>query len=84
MSEGMKPNYAKPQHGQKSASGLKKITGVFKSELGKGFEVKVSDEIKAGLASVSVGDILKVYENETKDGRTYLSLNVKSLSKKNS
>jgi hypothetical protein len=59
-------------------SNLKKISGLFKTEQGKGFEVKVTAEILSALSSISVGDFLKVYENQSqKDGTPYLSLNVK-------
>jgi len=59
-------------------SNLVKISGLFSTEQGKGFEVKVTPEILASLGSISVGDYLKVYQNESqKDGKPYLSLNVK-------
>lgn len=81
MSAGMKPSYASTPATEKSNSGLRKVTGLFASDQGKGFEIRVDDVIKAGLDSVKVGDFIKVYQNESKSGKTYLSLNVKSLNK---
>jgi len=82
----------KPQYGARPASAnvssekksnLKKITGLFKTEQGSGFEVRVNEEILAALSGISVGDFLKVYQNESKDGsKTYLSLNVKPIAKR--
>ena len=76
----MSTTYSKPMGGT-AANGLRKITGVFKEENGKGFDVRVNDEIKAALSSISVGEYLKVYQNESKEGKPYLSICVKSLSK---
>lgn len=62
-----------------TSSNLTKITGVFKTENGQGYEVRVNDEIAAKLASVKPGSYLKVYVNKSKAGTEYLSLAVKAL-----
>lgn len=83
-----KTNYA-PRQGQSGSNGgvsksnLKKITGLFKTEQGKGYEVRINEDILAALSGVKVGDYLKVFENESsKTGKSYLSLSVKPVSKK--
>ena len=81
-----KTNYVAKQvsgNGEAPKSNLKKITGLFKTEQGTGFEVKVNDEILAALSGLKVGDFLKVYQNEAKgSGKQYLSLSVKPVAKK--
>lgn len=67
-----------------NASGAKnpatKITGLFKSEKSKGYEVKVTEEVAAKLRDIPVGSYLKVYENKSeKTGTEYLSLSVKTI-----
>lgn len=87
-------NFKKPSYGQaqkanhtpapKANGGVKnpavKITGLFKSEKSKGYEVKVTEEVAAKLREIQVGSYLKVYENKSeKTGTEYLSLSVKSV-----
>jgi len=62
-----------------TGNSLVKITGLFKTEHGKGYEVRVNDEIVQKLAGIKPGSFLKIYENESKAGTTYLSLSVKEL-----
>lgn len=79
----MGPSYSnqKAAHSSQAAASnnLRRITGIFKEEKGKGFDVRVTDEILAALSTIAVGDYLKVYQNTDKNGKDYLSLAVKSL-----
>jgi hypothetical protein len=65
---------------KKSANPAKKITGLFKSERGQGYEVRVTEEVAALLKDIPVGSYLKVYNNKSeKTGTEYLSLSVKTV-----
>ena len=77
-----KGSYSKPVGGNagNSATDLQRITGLFPTDRGNGFEVRVTAEILSALQSVPEGAYLKLFMNVSKtSGKEYASLCFKEV-----